>query len=219
MLTFHMVIKLTIGFIFLLIIIRLLGKRNLPQLAPGDIVYFMVFGGILEGSIYDNNIKVWQVLIGLLTWALIIFITELLEAKSKKARKWLRGEACILINEGKVKHHYLKSNRLEIEQIIAVARENGIFDLSYIKNMYIESDGGFSIETYTYEYPIREENYPIYPIIENNKINDNNLTKISKNKNWLERELDKHYIKNISEVFYADWSKKRGLFILPYEYL
>lgn len=70
-----MVIKLTIGFIFLLIIIRLLGKRNLPQLAPGDIVYFMVFGGILEGSIYDNNIKVWQVLIGLLTWALIIFIT------------------------------------------------------------------------------------------------------------------------------------------------
>lgn len=45
MLTTQMIIKLVTGFITILIIIRLLGRRNLSQLTPGDIVYFMVFGG------------------------------------------------------------------------------------------------------------------------------------------------------------------------------
>lgn len=45
MLTTQMIIKLVTGFITILIIIILLGKRNLSQLTPGDIVYFMVFGG------------------------------------------------------------------------------------------------------------------------------------------------------------------------------
>ncbi|MCY1039634.1 DUF421 domain-containing protein, partial [Staphylococcus nepalensis] len=70
--------KLVFGFIIILLIIRLLGKRNLSQLTPGDIVYFMVFGGILEESLYDNRVKFWHVLLGLALWGLIIYLFELI---------------------------------------------------------------------------------------------------------------------------------------------
>lgn len=133
------------------------------------------------------------------------------------ARKWLRGDTSVLINKGKVNHQCLKSNRLEIEEIISIAREKGIFDLSDIKNMYIESDGGFSIETYMYQYPISEDDHIIYPLIENQKVNKQNLKKLDKSSEWLLRELSKRGVKNFKDVFYADWTKDRGIFILQYK--
>lgn len=217
MLTMQMTLKLIVGFITILIIIRLLGKRNLAQLTPGDIVYFMVFGGILEESLYDNSVQLWQSLLGLITWGVIIFLFEFMISKSRLARKWLRGDTSVLINKGKVNHQCLKSNRLEIEEIISIAREKGIFDLSDIKNMYIESDGGFSIETYMYQYPISEDSHIIYPIIENQTVNQTNLKKLNKNHQWLLRQLSKRNIKNLEDVFYADWAEDRGIFILQYE--
>lgn len=44
-----------------------------------------------------------------------------------------------------------------MDEIASVAREKDIFDLSRIKNLYIESDGGFTIETYKYPHPISEK--------------------------------------------------------------
>lgn len=108
MLTAQMILKLVMGFATILIIIRLLGKRNLSVLTPGDIVYFMVFGGILEESLYDNKIQVWQPMLGLFTWGLIIFLFEFSISKSKRLRKWFRGDTDILIDDGKIDQKCLK---------------------------------------------------------------------------------------------------------------
>ena len=48
---FIVTLKLALGFIIILLIMRLLGKRNLAQLNAGDVIYLLVFGGILEESI------------------------------------------------------------------------------------------------------------------------------------------------------------------------
>ena len=149
-----MIIKLFLGFIVLLIIMRLMGKRNLAQLNAGDVIYLLVFGGILEGSIYDEKIKYWHVILALVSWSLIIFLFEYLIYKSKKDRFILKGDTDVLITEGDIYTKILKYNRLELDQIHSIARNHGIFDLSEIKNMYIESDGGFTIEKYDNKYPL-----------------------------------------------------------------
>src|SRR5699024_4278746 len=217
MLTIQMIIKLVTGFITILIIIRLLGKRNLSQLTPGDIVYFMVFGGILEQSLYNDKVQFWQPILGLCIWGLIIFLFELLISKSRTLRKWFRGDTDILITDRKIDHKCLKNNRLEMEEIASVAREKDIFDLSRIKNLYIESDGGFTIETYKYPHPISEKTHSIYPIIKNDSLNTVNLKRLNKNEEWLLRQLSKRGINRIEDVFYADWSEDRGMFILQYK--
>ncbi len=219
MLILSIVPKLVFGFIIILIIIRLLGKRNLSQLTPGDIVYFMVFGGILEESLYDNRVKFWHVLLGLALWGLIIYLFELIISKSRIARKWFRGDTDILISNGDVSYTRLKHNRLEIDQILSIAREKNIFDLSDIKNMYIESDGGFTIEPYTYQYPLIENDYPVYELIKNETVDYENLKKINKSEAWLYNQLAKKNIHKINTVFYADWSEYRGIYILRFSNL
>lgn len=210
--------KLIFGFIVILVIIRLLEKRNLSQLTPGDIIYFMVFGGILEESLYDNKVKFWHVLLALIIWGLIIYLFELIISKSRIARKWFRGDTDILISNGEISQKCLKNNKLEIDQILSIAREKNIFDLSDIKNMYIESDGGFTIEPYTYQYPLIENAYTIYPLIENETINKQNLKKINKDETWLYKQLAREEVYKIKDVFYADWSEYRGMYILKLFY-
>ena len=65
---FIITLKLALGFIIILLIMRLLGKRNLAQLNAGDVIYLLVFGGILEESIYDDQVKFWHVMIALIVW-------------------------------------------------------------------------------------------------------------------------------------------------------
>ncbi|WP_404803225.1 YetF domain-containing protein [Mammaliicoccus sciuri] len=65
---------------------------------------------------------------------------EYLIYKSKKARFILKGDTDVLMTEGDIYTKILKYNRLELDQIHSIARNQGIFDLSEIKNMYIESD-------------------------------------------------------------------------------
>lgn len=89
-----------------------------------------------------------------------------------------------------------------------------IFDLSDVKNMYIESDGGFTIEPYTYQYPLIENEYTIYPLIENKTVNKQNLKKINKDEAWLYKQLAREEIYKLKDVFYADWSEYRGIYIL-----
>src|SRR5699024_905493 len=110
MLTIQMIIKLVTGFITILIIIRLLGKRNLSQLTPGDIVYFMVFGGILEQSLYNDKVQFWQPILGLCIWGLIIFLFELLISKSRTLIKWFCCDTEILITDGNIDLKCLKYN-------------------------------------------------------------------------------------------------------------
>lgn len=138
---FIITLKLALGFIIILLIMRLLGKRNLAQLNAGDVIYLLVFGGILEESIYD---------------------------------------------------------------------------ISEIKNMYVESDGGFSIEKYNTAYPLKEYDYQIYELIKNNEINTDTLKHINHDEHWLFKQLEKRQITTINDVFYADWSFDRGIHIIKY---
>lgn len=212
-----MIIKLFLGFIVLLIIMRLMGKRNLAQLNAGDVIYLLVFGSILEGSIYDEKIKYWHVILALVSWSLIIFLFEYLIYKSKKARFILKGDTDVLMTEGDIYTKILKYNRLELDQIHSIARNQGIFDLSEIKNMYIESDGGFTIEKYDNKYPLKEHDYEIYELVKNKSINENILKEINQDEDWLYNQLNKRGVHDINNVFYADWSFDRGIHIIKYK--
>ena len=214
---FIITLKLSLGFIIILLIMRLPGKRNLAQLNAGDVIYLLVFGGILEESIYDDQVKFWHVIIALIVWGGIIYLFEYLLYRSKVARKLLKGDKDVLIEEGDVYLKMLKRNWLELEQIHAIARNQGIFDLSEIKNMYIESDGGFSIEKYNTAYPLKEYDYQIYELIKNHEINTDTLKHINHDEQWLFRQLEKRQITTINDVFYADWSFDRGIHIIKYK--
>lgn len=94
--------KLIIGLIALMVVIRLLGKNALAEMTPYDIIYLIVFGGILDSTLYDNKISIWMFLFSLAVWATAIFTVEKLVAEFNPLRILIKGEADQLISNGKI---------------------------------------------------------------------------------------------------------------------
>ncbi len=70
------VTKLITGLIGLIIVIRITGKKNLTQISPYDLVYTLVLGGIIEESIYDDQVSVLHLVLALTLWAFLIWLVE-----------------------------------------------------------------------------------------------------------------------------------------------
>ena len=83
--------KLAVGILMLIFILRLLGKKELAQITPYDVVYLLVFGGILEESLYDKKITLLHFIFSISVWAVMIYLIERLAMKFNVFRKLLKG--------------------------------------------------------------------------------------------------------------------------------
>src|SRR5690606_919001 len=106
--------KLVIGLITFMVVIRLLGKKHLAEMTPYDIIYLIMFGGILEETLYDNKTSIWMFLFAMAVWAGAIYTIEKLVAKFNTLRILLKGEPDQLISNGKINQKAFKKNQLEM---------------------------------------------------------------------------------------------------------
>lgn len=82
---FTIILKLFFGLFGLLLVARLLGKKTLSEITPFDLIYTLVLGGILEESIYDDNVSVFHVLFAIALWALLIYFIEEFVKKNEQS--------------------------------------------------------------------------------------------------------------------------------------
>lgn len=67
-------LKLIIGLLVLTLTLRLLGKHTIAQITPYDLVYIIVFGGILDSTFYDDKIAIMPFVFSTIIWSLSIYI-------------------------------------------------------------------------------------------------------------------------------------------------
>lgn len=213
--------KLLIGMIGLLVIVRLLGKKDLGEFTPFDIIYILILGGIVEESIFDDKVKVPHLIFALILWALAIFVIELVAKKSEKARDLLKGEPAQIIVGGKFNLKELKKNQLEMEQLRTMLRQQGIFSLREVRDLYIEPDGTVSINKYAKYNNVTAEMLNIEPkqetpthlMIDNGEINESGLKNSGKDRQWLIEQLQKEGYSTIDSIVYCEWDEQEGLLV------
>lgn len=142
-------IKLVIGFIALMTVLRMLGKKHLSQMTPYDFIYLVVFGGILEESLYDDKISIIMLLFGIVVWTVVIYTIEKVATKSDKLRILLKGEPDKIIENGKLNKKLIDKNQLEMEQLRTMLRTQGVFSLREVRDLYIEPGGEISISMHS----------------------------------------------------------------------
>lgn len=216
--------KLLIGMIGLLTVLRLLGKKDLGDFTPFDIIYTLILGGIVEESIYDEKVKIPHLLFAIVIWALAIFLIELIAKKSEKARDLLKGGPSQIIIAGKFNLKEMNKNQLEMEQLRTMLRQQGIFSLREVRDLYIEPDGTVSINKYAKYNPVTpemlniepEQDIPSHLLIDEGIVNESGLKDSGKTKDWLEEQLKKEGIESIESVIYCEWTAENGLLIKTY---
>lgn len=206
-------IKLTIGVAALILVVRLLGKKQMSELTPFDFIYTLVLGGSLEEGLYDEKISLPHILFALAIWGILIYIIEILVQKVEFLKKPIKGGPSELMADGELNHVELKKNHIEMEQLRSMLREKGIFSLKDVHYILLETNGAISVIENT---PDSFQVMPSVMVIDEGKIDKTGVKLIGKTKEWVEGQLSKENL-HIKDVFYGEWSKQNGLYIKTYD--
>lgn len=200
-------IKLTIGFIALVVFMNLNGRSQLAPTSTEDQIGNYVLGGIIGGVIYNPSITIVQFLIVLLIWGLLMTTIDFLKNSNKNVKKMIDGEIVYLIKGGKMITENFAQATLSIPDFYTKLRTKGIFQISDIEDAFMESNGQLIV------IQKNDENYSNL-LVSEGKIMEDNLVHIGKNDEWLKEELAKYNVLDINDIFLVEYSNDDKLFIV-----
>lgn len=214
-------VKIIIGLLALLFVVRLLGKKELAQITPLDFVYLLILGGLLEDAVYDDMVSIWQVLYTIGLWAILIYIVELIVRRFDKTRTLIKGKPSVIINDGELDTKVLKENKLESEQLRTMLRQQGIFSIKEVKYGILESSGQLSVMRNEQTSAVTAEMLSITPheealshlLVDEGRIQKQALKFINKDEQWLLSLLAEKGYQDINKIYYAEWSEADGLIL------
>ena len=222
----ELILRLAIAFITLLVLTRLMGRKEISQMTFFNFISAISIGTLGASLAIDPSISITNGLIALAAWSAFTVITGFMDLKFKKFRYAVQGEPVILIKKGKIMDQELHKARLDLDVLNALLRKKNIFSLSDVDYAIFETDGTLSVmkkepmqNLTKKDMNIKQKNDSICPIlksvISDGEINQKNLEKLNLNKQWIEQQLKQSGIDTISDVFYAEVQTDRTLFIDP----
>ena len=200
-------IKLTIGFIALVVFMNLNGRSQLAPTSTEDQIGNYVLGGIIGGVIYNPSITIVQFLIVLLIWGLLMTTIDFLKNSNKNVKKMIDGQIVYLIKGGKMLTENFAQATLSIPDFYTKLRTKGIFQISEIEDAFMESNGQLIV------IQKNDENYSSL-LISEGKILQENLEHIGKDDKWLWEELAKYNVSDINDIFLVEYDGDDKLFIV-----
>ena len=182
-----MVIFRTLLFYFtLILVIRLLGKRQVGQMEPSEFVVTMLIANLASVPLEDPDLPIHY---GLVPMA-IVFLCERaisrLCLKSIRARRLLCGKPVILIENGRLLEENLRRTRVNLDELSGHLREDGVLAIEKVQFAILETNG--SITVFPFPQPPEKQELP-YTIISDGRILTHNLRLLDRDEHWLRKKL------------------------------
>ena len=131
---------------FLLVVMRLSGRRTLAQMTPFDFVLVLIIAETTQQALLGDDFSLTNAFILIVTLIGIDIGLSYIKAWSPTASKVLEGLPTVLIRDGKLDKRALKRSRMEEEDILQSARHGqGLQNMSEIKHAVLETDSGISV--------------------------------------------------------------------------
>ena len=196
----EILLRVSLGFAILLILVRIIGNKQLGQLNVFTYISGIVIGSMVGDIILHSDIKFAQSMVGVALWVALAICVELVALKSLKARELLDGQPIILIKKGQIMYPALKKERMNIDDLTMMLRTNNVFAVANVDYAILEPNGDLSVlkkQIYTKKY------IPTAIIIEG-KVIYKNLQELNLSENWLDNALYDLNIKNKRDILYAE---------------
>jgi uncharacterized membrane protein YcaP (DUF421 family) len=219
----QLTIEIVIGFFALLTSTKILGKTQISQLTPFDFISAIVLGELVGNAIYDSEVKLPSILYAIIIWTALIYTVLLISQKYRNTRSFLEGNPSILIRNGHIDKHELKANKLDINELQQMLRQQkDIFSIREVEFAILEPNGKISaIKKPKYANPtIQDLNlkqkavYLPISLISDGQVDVGNLKQAGFDEDWLRKQLLKQEIRRVEDVLYADWKDDEGFFCL-----
>lgn len=190
-------------YIFVLIVMRLMGKREIGQMQPFELAISIMIADLSTVPMADIGIPIFNGIIPILGLLLMHLIISIVNLKSLKAREIICGKPRFLIYRGKIDEEALKKERFTINELQERLRGNNIVNISDVEYAILETSGQVTVIQKPEKRNTIPEDFNIYPeyegitydLVVDGKIMEKNLEVLGKDYQWLERELSKMNIK------------------------
>jgi len=210
MMDYWLVIGKTLLFLIVIILLlKIMGKRELGQLNAFDIVIFFMISELFSLSIDKPHENVFFTLAPILIIFLMQIITSFIVLKSNKLRKIIEENPTFIINKGMLDIKKMKKLRYNIDDLMEQIRLDGVDSLSEVEYAVLESNGELSIIQKG-----KERTMIPFPLIKDGEIDHKVLQELKKDKDWLLDKLKQKGYENEKQIFLCILEKEDNLLVI-----
>lgn len=217
------IILSVVAMVVLFLLTKLMGFRQINEMSFFDYVIGITIGSIAAEMSTNLDLAWWKGITAMAVWAIIGVLLSIVTQKSIKARRFISGEAIIIMQNGKIIKKNMKKAKIDIDDLIASARSNGYFNLADIDFAIMEITGNISfmptplkraLNPKDFNFAPQKENLS-YDVVLDGKFVEKEIEKSKVSKNELKKMIENRKIK-LSEIALASIDKNKQLTIITY---
>lgn len=201
----------TVILYFLIMIgLRLMGKRQIGELEPSELVLTMMISDLATVPMQDFGIPLLAGIIPILTLLALSMLISQLSLRNLRFRELVCGTPAILIREGVIQQRAMQKNRYTLDELLEELRCQGISCVEDVKYAVLENSGQLSVLPWARQQPptaaqlqVDVEDAVVLPtvLINDGRVLQKNLAACGRDTAWLEERLLERQFSSPSEVF------------------
>ena len=147
-------LRAIIIYIFITVSVRVMGKRQVGELDPQELVITILISAVATVPLENNGMPLANSLIPIAIFISLEIINSAISMKSIKYRELIKGRPRFIIRDGKIQQEELKKLRYTIDDLTDAVRQAGVFDISQVANAIVETNGKLSVQKKSQNTPI-----------------------------------------------------------------
>ena len=199
-------------YVLIVIILRLMGKREVGELGVIDIVVFVIIAEVAAFALDSPDEKLSHTVLPMLILLVIQYVSSTISLKYKKFRDVVDGDTTVIIKDGQILEHEMRTQRYNLDDLLQQLREANVGSLFEVAYAYLEPSGNLAVFKYG-------ETAPVLPLILDGDIDVRHLEVYDKTEDWLIAELKTKGIEDPKHVFYASFEDDELKVQLKEDYL
>ena len=194
-------IRTAVLHMLLIVVIRLMGKRQIGQMEPSEFVVTMLVANLAAIPMQDSGISLMSGVVPILSVLGVELVLSFLSMRSIRLRRLLCGKPVILIENGRILQENLRRTSVTLDELTGHLRLKDILDISSVQYAILETNGSISVFPYPKERPasakdakiaVSKQHLPV-TIVDDGVLLKQNLRLVNKDLAWVERVLQQHH--------------------------
>lgn len=149
------VLRVAIIYFFLMLGLRVIGKREFGQLAPFDLVVLLMIPEIVQQALVREDFSITNALIGLCTLLSLVFLTSVVLYRFDKLHRVVSGGPSVVVSNGHLVADTMHGERITPDEIYDALHKAGLQEISQVKWGILQADGKIAIIPWEQPGPLR----------------------------------------------------------------
>ena len=140
-------VRSVVIYVFLLVVIRVAGKRQVAQMTPFDLVVLLLISNVVQNAVIGNDNSLGGGMLGVVFILLLNGVVAWAAFHFKWVGRVVSGEPTLLVHDGVIMKGRMDREKITLHDLQEAMREHGLMDLSHVRYAVLEPDGKISILT------------------------------------------------------------------------